>query len=51
MWICLNCLPEVEREKYAAKAACDPLDHDGDGRRGGSLKGENSTRAKGRRKK
>lgn len=28
----------------------DPLDHDGDGRPGGSLKGAQSTRAKGRRK-
>ncbi len=29
----------------------DPLDHDGDGARGGSLPGEESTVAKGRRKK
>jgi hypothetical protein len=29
----------------------DPLDHDGDGRRGGSLRGAQSTRAKGARKK
>lgn len=28
----------------------DPLDHDGDGRRGGSLPGDQSTRARGRRK-
>lgn len=29
----------------------DPLDHDGDGKRGGSPKGEQSTRAKGARRK
>lgn len=29
----------------------DPLDHDGDGRKGGSLRGAQSTRAKGARKK
>lgn len=28
-----------------------PLDHDGDGKAGGSLKGEQSTAAKGRRRK
>lgn len=28
-----------------------PLDHDGDGRKGGSLRGAQSTRAKGARKK
>lgn len=32
-------------------ARIDPLDHDGDGRKGGSLAGEQSTRRKGRRKK
>lgn len=31
--------------------ARDPLDHDGDGRKGGSLKGAKSTRAKGARRK
>lgn len=29
----------------------DPLDHDGDGKKGGSVKGEQSTVAKGRRRK
>lgn len=29
----------------------DPLDHDGDGEKGGSLKGEQSTVAKGRRRR
>lgn len=29
----------------------NPLDHDGDGMKGGSLSGEQSTRARGRRKK
>ncbi len=33
------------------KAKADPLDHDGDGKKGGSLKGEESTRARGRRRK
>lgn len=31
--------------------AVDALDHDGDGRKGGSLRGAQSTRAKGARKK
>lgn len=34
-----------------APAPRNPLDHDGDGKAGGSLKGEASTAAKGRRRK
>lgn len=40
--------PPVE---LLAKVASDPLDHDGDGKPGGSLSGPNSTVARGRRKK
>lgn len=32
-------------------ATVGPLDHDGDGKKGGSLKGKQSTAAKGRRRK
>lgn len=35
---------------YDVSAAKDPLDHDGNGKRGGSPKGEKSTRTKGARK-
>lgn len=38
-------------DKVEALAQRDPLDHDGDGKKGGSLKGEQSTRAKGARRK
>lgn len=34
-----------------AKAGQDPLDHDGDGKRGGSKKGPASTRARGARRR
>jgi hypothetical protein len=38
------------QELYVETAAPDPFDHDGDGQPGGSLKGEQSTVAKGRRR-
>jgi len=42
----------IERAVVApAPERRDPLDHDGDGRKGGSLRGAQSTRAKGARKK
>ena len=42
----------IERAVIApAPERRDPLDHDGDGRKGGSLRGAQSTRAKGARKK
>jgi hypothetical protein len=42
----------IERAVVApAPERRDPLDHDGDGKPGGSLKGAQSTRAKGARKK
>jgi len=37
--------------ELADAPARDPLDHDGDGRLGGSLKGEQSTVARGRKRK
>lgn len=40
-----NPLPETE----ADEAKADPLDHDGDGKRGGSLPGDASTAARGAR--
>lgn len=41
----------IERAVKAVPETRDVLDHDGDGKSGGSLKGEKSTVAKGRRKK
>lgn len=41
----------VEEPKRETPAKVDPLDHDGDGTRGGSLKGAQSTRSKGSRAK
>lgn len=41
-------LTEDPGPKRAAPAPRDPLDQDGDGRKGGSMKGEASTRAKGK---
>lgn len=37
--------------RLKAKMGRDPLDHDGDGRKGGSRKGAGSTRARGTRRK
>jgi hypothetical protein len=54
MWICLN-HPDGQRKLEERLEDCRrrtaSLDHDGDGRPGGSLKGAKSTVAKGRRKK
>jgi len=41
----------VERAKALPFLKVDPLDHDGDGKPGGSLKGAQSTRSKGARAK
>lgn len=51
MWICIN-YPDAEKRLAERLSKCrDPFDHDGDGKPGGSLPGEQSTVAKGRRKK
>jgi hypothetical protein len=42
---------EPEQAAVAEAPRADPLDHDGDGKRGGSRKGAASTRAKGARKR
>lgn len=49
----LGDLPPVPKKLAAlvAKQAADPLDHDGDGKPGGSPKGAASTRAKGAAKR
>lgn len=44
-------LPEVTDATVAEQRVSNPLDHDGDGKPGGSLKGEQSTATKGRRRK
>lgn len=43
--------PPTSIKAAAAKVGRDPLDHDGDGRKGGSRKGRASTRAKGARRR
>lgn len=43
--------PDVTEQPLPQSPAPDPLDHDGDGEKGGSLKGEQSTAAKGAAKK
>jgi hypothetical protein len=44
-------LPEVSEATASEQRTNNPLDHDGDGKAGGSLKGEKSTASKGRRRK
>lgn len=52
-WIARAHYDPARHELYneACRTPADPFDHDGDGHPGGSLKGELSTVAKGRRKK
>lgn len=49
----LNLPPEFFKPtaRASAPAAADPLDHDGDGKKGGSKKGDESTRSRGKAKK
>lgn len=44
-------LSDAQKADLLAGAKSDPLDHDGDGRKGGSPRGANATRTRGRRKR